>query len=139
MKDERLQMPVTSRTNTVPQQDEGRILCYLKNGHIDAYSFGILCDFVKNEYTNDSNGPNYTDGIWSWDSELIYHVEKYHYRISDEFLTHMKQHNWEVPSVEHIELLKKQAKKLTKKELKQGTEDAKKYYMLRAYYMGRKK
>jgi hypothetical protein len=71
-----------------PMVDKEKILLYLKNGQ----DFGVRCssiyDYVKNEPTfKDIN--LYTDGIYHWDDEKIYHFEKYNMKLEDDFIKHV--------------------------------------------------
>ncbi|MCL2847406.1 MAG: hypothetical protein FWE13_01470 [Firmicutes bacterium] len=63
-----------------------------------------ICEEIKIEkYTLGPN--NFTDGEWCWDSVLIYYIENYHFRISDEFCLHIETKNWNCPqlSIKEIE------------------------------------
>ncbi len=44
------------------------------------------------------------DGIWAWYADLVYYVEKYHVRLPNEFMEHMKMNNWMVPPEETVDV-----------------------------------
>jgi len=33
-----------------------------------------------------------TDGVWAWPNVLAYYVERYHCRLPDEFVSHVRRH-----------------------------------------------
>lgn len=73
-----------------PQKDEQKILYYLSLWK--KYFPSTLQ--IKDCFTNEKKGilcPHFDFG-WSWDSDLIYYVGKYHYKINERFYKHiMKQ------------------------------------------------
>ena len=64
--------------------NKDKILQYLKNGKIVAVAAGFARDIftgqrIKGELVAMS------DGVYSWRSDIIYYVERYNMRLSDEF------------------------------------------------------
>lgn len=85
-----------------PQQDEGRIIEYLKNGSLFVASTGIAKDVLDQSAIVGS--PHVlTDGVWAWPADLAYYVEKYHVRLPAEFAKHMALNSWAVPLEDAIE------------------------------------
>lgn len=62
-----------------------RILNYLKNGVKDGVRCSGIYDYVKDEPKFDTIHL-FTDGEYFWDSEEIYHFEKYNIPLEKEFL-----------------------------------------------------
>ena len=77
-----------------PQRDEDKILKYLKSGNPIAACASAIFDLFKPEIRIQTN--SYTDTVWDWHDTLIYYVENYHYKVSEEFVNHMRQNNWQV-------------------------------------------
>ena len=104
-----------------PQKNEDKILSYLKSGHFVWLIRALAFDWFLPENLDFLSGESpykpvrsvrvhiYTDGEWNWDTVLTYYVENYHYKVSDEFVEHMKKNNWQVP-----QLTKKQIKSIFK-------------------------
>lgn len=85
-----------------PQEKEQEIIGYLKSAKEKDMFYGPFYDLVENngnkhDHMVDITLTTYTDGKWCWDNSLIYHIERYHYRISDDFLAHMQKNNFQVP------------------------------------------
>jgi len=87
---------IKSKIQDKPQENEDKILQYLKSGNPTAASMSIIVDLFDDETRIATTA--YTDTEWHWHDTLIYYIENYHYQISDEFLQHMKKNNWKVPS-----------------------------------------
>lgn len=68
--------------------DKRKILAYLKNGKEIARAPGYLHDRINGE----SRLPNpacFTDGTYSWRSDLIYYYEKYNIELPKDFIEHV--------------------------------------------------
>jgi len=86
---------VESKIQDKPQQDESKIIKYLKSGIPTATSMSIITDLFDDKKRVSTTA--YTDTEWHWHDTLIYYVENYHYKISDDFIEHMRLNNWKVP------------------------------------------
>jgi hypothetical protein len=86
-----------SLRHTVPQEFEDRILSYLQRGKQIVAVAGLASDV----FSGDIIGPPniFSDGEWTWTSEAIYYVKRYHVRVPDEFIRQMQSNNWEPPQV----------------------------------------
>ena len=86
---------IESRIQDTPQPDEEKIIKYLKSGNEIAQIYAPVTDVFSLKIWGEGSGV-YTDGEWEWNDPLTYYVKKYHYKISDEFVEHMKKNNWKV-------------------------------------------
>ena len=100
---------IESRIQKNPQQDQDKIVAYLNSG-VDTMSFkGIVEDCFDG---SEIFGPCFcTDTVWHWDNVLTHYVEKYNYKISNEFYNHMKQNNWKIPEYAQEFVIWDQSKK----------------------------
>lgn len=48
--------------------------------------------------------PHEADGTWAWYGDLAYYVEKYHVRLPNEFIEHMKMNNWMVSPEDTVDI-----------------------------------
>jgi hypothetical protein len=72
-----------------PQPDEDIILEYLRRGRGTSASGGIMSDAF--DPTKRFASPAImTDGVWEWPSTLIYYVERYHCRLPEDFVAHVR-------------------------------------------------
>jgi len=94
---------IESKIQDKPQQEENKILKYLKSGNPFMACASVIRDCFKPEVHIQTTA--YTDTEWEWHDSLIYYVENYHYKISDEFLNHMKACNWRVSKLTEEEIL----------------------------------
>ena len=64
------------------------IIQYLRNGHKDACSPGIVKDYFTGEIIE---GELFcmSDGMYGWRSDIVYYVEKYNLRLPDDFIDHV--------------------------------------------------
>ena len=62
-----------------------KILSYLKNGKSDGVRCSGIYDYVTAEPQFDTIHL-FTDGEYYWDSEEIYHFEKYNITLNDQFV-----------------------------------------------------
>jgi hypothetical protein len=97
-----------SRIAHIPQEYESEILSYLMSGNIvsEAPIFSPVEDIIDSQKSLGYVKNVYYDSIWVWNEALIYYVKQYHYRISDEFLTHIKKNNFQVPKKFRRDILK---------------------------------
>lgn len=70
-------------TNAI--EGKAKVLRYLKDGLNDGVRCSGIFDYVKGESTMDTIHL-FTDGEYYWDSEEIYHFEKYNIPLDEQFL-----------------------------------------------------
>jgi hypothetical protein len=85
-------------------ENEAEQVHYLENGAVF-----IACAGVVKDVLNSSNGvigsPHIlTDGVWAWPKDLAYYVQKYHVKLPDEFIQHMKNNRWNPPAEMEIDM-----------------------------------
>lgn len=68
-----------------PMQKKEDILEYLKNGEDDGVRCSGIFDYVSGEPTFETIHL-FTDGKYCWDSEEIYHFERYNLSLNDDFI-----------------------------------------------------
>ena len=73
-------------TIAIPQKDI--IIAYLRNGAVEAAAAGRAKDVLTGERIP-GEWVTLTDGIYEWDTSLIYHFDKYNIRLPDEFIRHI--------------------------------------------------
>lgn len=81
-----------------PQPDEDQILNYLQNGTQVVAVAGIVRDLLSKNCEVVGPPHEYSDGVWSWTSDMIHYVRRYHFRVPDAFVSHMRASNW-IPKV----------------------------------------
>jgi hypothetical protein len=77
-----------------------RAICeYLRSGicvmDYLGYSF---CRFPNGPTNEEMGNSELSDGVWVWPVGLVVYVEKYHVRLPDEFINHMKQYDFKIPT-----------------------------------------
>jgi hypothetical protein len=73
-----------------PQSDEDLILAHLRAGRCTSASGGVMSDAF--DPTKRFASPAIlTDGVWEWPSTLIYYIERYHCRLPDDFVAHVRR------------------------------------------------
>ena len=83
---------------------------YLDMGIPLAICCGTSQDIVHPENGVDGIPSMLTDGIWVWPGDLSYYVNRYKVRLSEEFIAHMRENDWQVKidtrniENEHIEV-----------------------------------
>lgn len=67
---------------------KGKIIDYMKNGR----DYGVRCSSIY-DYIEDCSKlktiKRYTDGIYIWNDEEIYHFEKYNIALNEDFINHV--------------------------------------------------
>lgn len=86
-----------SLRNSTPQEFEDRILNYLQRGKQIVAVAGLASDALSGDIIGPPN--IFSDGEWTWTSEAIYYVKRYHVRVPEEFVRQMQSNNWEPPQV----------------------------------------
>lgn len=76
--------------------NEEKIINYLKQGIVLVSCGGIVNDIVKPENGIAGCPDMLTDGVWLWPGELSYYVEKYHILLDAEFIKAMQKNKWRV-------------------------------------------
>lgn len=76
---------ILEHTSDTPIKNKERILEYLKNGTYDGERCSSIYDYVRNERIISEDVTLFTDGEYYWDSEEIYHFEKYNIELNKEF------------------------------------------------------
>ena len=61
------------------------IIKYLKGGKDDGIRCSVVYDYIKKERKNETTRL-FTDGEFYWDSEEIYHFEKYNIILNEDFV-----------------------------------------------------
>ena len=90
---------VREKTQSEPQDDEVKILKYLKSASSESIRLSEPFDLFTRESLDYNLTEIYTDGVWEWSGLLAYYVEKYHYLVDAEFVEHMKKNNWKIPKL----------------------------------------
>ena len=75
------------RTENYSPKAKNAILAYMKAGS-PYVAGGYVFDCVKCKET-EIPGVGYDDGIFSWDSQDIYHIDKYNAAVTNEFYEHV--------------------------------------------------
>ncbi|MCY1045330.1 hypothetical protein OV208_28700 [Corallococcus sp. bb12-1] len=78
--------------------DELRILQYLRSGSIVAVAPGICRDVLDPRRPFLDRPVLLTDGVHSWLGELAHYVARYHVRLPEEWVEHMRRHHWTAPA-----------------------------------------
>lgn len=92
-----------SLLSKVPQDDERRIVHYLRSGVVLIATPGFVEDVLSPGQVVGS--PDIlTDGHWAWPGDLPHYVERYHARVPSEFVAHMVENRWAVPSEDTVPL-----------------------------------
>jgi hypothetical protein len=86
----------------VAQDDEGRTATYLRSGVLHIASPGPAFDVLSS--TREVAGAQHllTDGVWVWPADYAYYVEKYHCKVPDEFVEHMRLREWRPPTEDEL-------------------------------------
>jgi len=85
----------------VPQPDEEKIVAYLGGGVGIAGRGGYLRDVLNPSFVG-LTSDTLTDGIYVWASYLPYYVKKYHLKIPDAVVAHMRANDWTIPGADTI-------------------------------------
>ncbi len=76
-----------------------RIASYLKNGKVLAYGFDYsYCRFRCGVSDTLMGSCDLTDGVWIWPEGLHHYVEIHSVRLQNEFINHMRSHDFHPPS-----------------------------------------
>lgn len=92
------------RSNSIENED--KIIAYLDRGITFCVTPGLVSDVLDETRGIIRNLEILTDGIWVWPSDLSYYVKFYHVILDVEFIDHMKNNMWVMPTKEEVDLLK---------------------------------
>ncbi|WP_146371234.1 hypothetical protein [Symmachiella macrocystis] len=96
-------VPMESLFRSHAVQDEEKIVRYLTEGHLVAFSPGGPGEQTDPSIVHNVTGL-YTDGVYVWPDALSFYVAEHHLQISDEFVRHMERSGWRIPSEDEIDL-----------------------------------
>ncbi len=77
--------PTKDNISQSVDKQKSKILNYLKNGRVIGVVPGIMKDSFAQKQI-DGQWLLMTDGIYEWDTKLIYHYEKYNLKLPQEFI-----------------------------------------------------
>lgn len=69
-------------------ENKERIIAYLRNAPISAYTSAQVFDIVSGEMLPISDNAR-SDGTYTWYESEIYHFEKYNLKLNDDFIQHV--------------------------------------------------
>jgi hypothetical protein len=75
-------------------RDEDAIVRYLNAGATLAATGSMVDDCLDNTRKGVAPLEIATDGRWVWPRDLAYYVGEYHVRLPQEFVEHMRAHDW---------------------------------------------
>ena len=86
--------------------DADRVLHYLEHAPVLAVTLQLVDDVLAGEGEGSFIEPLviHTDGTWDWRSDIAYYYCKYHVRLRDEFLWHIRYRLWTPPTPTEIGL-----------------------------------
>jgi hypothetical protein len=87
-----------------PQENEARIVEYLRNGILLVGCPGVVGDVLDSSAGMVASPHILTDTVWAWPGDLAYYVEKYHIALPREFVAHMQASNWSIPDATGVDL-----------------------------------
>jgi len=73
--------------NTPPITRKAELIAYLKSGEVISAAAGRAKDLLTGKRIPEE-WLTYTDGVYHWDTSVVYHVDKYDMALPDEFITH---------------------------------------------------
>ncbi len=73
-----------------------KIYQYLKSGVEFVVSPEVTHDIISPEKGTSGVSSSYTDGVWLWPGDLAYYVKNYNLKLPEEFISTMKQNNWQI-------------------------------------------
>ena len=77
------------------KSNRGKIIEYLKNGHVVDNYFGYSwCRFKCGIDDSSMGDADLTDGEWIWPEGLFHYIEKHNVKLPDEFIARMKERGW---------------------------------------------
>lgn len=90
--------------NATARENEAEQVRYLENGVVLVACTGLVKD-VLNPANGIIGSPHVlTDGVWAWPMDLAYYVKKYHVKLPEDLIQHMKNNGWNPPAETEINL-----------------------------------
>jgi hypothetical protein len=89
-----------------PQADEASIATYLRNGVLLICCPGVVGDILDSNAGPIGSPDILTDGVWAWPGDLCYYLQKYHVRLPDEFVAHLRLKSFRPPSDREVDVAK---------------------------------
>ena len=77
-----------------------RVLAYLKAGVVCVVAPGVSINCLSEDREIIGTLALLTDGKFIWPSDLAFYVERYRVGLPDAFLSHMREHDWRVSTVD---------------------------------------
>jgi len=75
-------------------QDEDKIISYLESGEVLFVSPMVTRDVLSKEKKHIDSLKILTDGTWTWPSDLVYYLKKYHVALDKDFISHIRNNDW---------------------------------------------
>jgi hypothetical protein len=80
-------------------EDKPKIVKYLRSGvRWNAFMGHSYCRFEGGPPDKEMGSADLTDGVWLWPEGLHVYVERYHVRLPDEFVEHMRRNGFRIPA-----------------------------------------
>lgn len=76
--------------------DEEKILNYLKQGIVLVACGGVVNDIIEPDNGIAGCPDMRTDGTWLWPGDLPYYVKKYHIILDPQFIKTMRKNEWRI-------------------------------------------
>lgn len=83
------------------RSNDVKIVDYIKNGFPYVCAAHICYDVFDNQ-TSIGGYKILTDGLYIWPNYFGYYIEKYNIAVDDDFLEHIKKHNYKLPVEDDI-------------------------------------
>jgi hypothetical protein len=87
------------------QEDEENILAYLSQAVALFIIPGVAGDVLSPGDVSDAEHI-VTDGGWAWPVYYAYYVRRYHVRVPEAFVSHMRSHHWKPPQLDLAALIR---------------------------------
>lgn len=92
-------------TRETREPDEDRIVQYLRDGEELFSAVGTVGDILGSDERILGGDSVFTDGEWIWRGDLCFYLSRYHVRLSEEFLTRVREHGYTLPDVDEARLI----------------------------------
>lgn len=83
-----------------------KVCQYLNSGAVIVECCGTTIDVINSDNGVAGVPSLLTDGVWVWPGDLSYYVKKYNIKLSDDFISTLKQNNFNI-NVKSEEILAK--------------------------------
>jgi hypothetical protein len=88
-----------------PLGDEGQVVGYLSSGVPVLDIMEGVNDVISRDFYVAAGSSILTDGVWVWRVDLPYYVGRYHLRLDEGFLSHVRDASYVVPQVSKMNLI----------------------------------